>query len=129
MTGHNNRAVVERTLAGFFGGDYETAAQAMADDAVVEWPQSGERIVGRDACLIVYRNYPGGSPTYRLQRISGEGDHFVAEAIADYGGEKTHAISIIELRDGKIVKQTDYWANPFEAPAWRAQWVERMEQV
>ena len=129
MPGQDNRAIVERTLTTFFGGDYETATQAMADDAVVEWPQSGERIVGRDACLTVYRNYPGGPPTYRLQRISGEGDHFVAEAIADYAGEKTHAISIIELRDGKIVKQTDYWANPFDAPAWREQWVQRMEPV
>jgi hypothetical protein len=37
--------------------------------------------------------------------------------------------SIIEFRDGKIVKQTDYFGSPFEAPAWRAQWIERMERV
>lgn len=129
MSHHENRAILERTMNAMFGGDYETAAEAMAEDAVVEWPQSGERIVGRQACLIVYKNYPGGSPTYQLRRISGEGDTFVVEAIADYSGDKSYVTSIVEFRNGKISKQTDYWSSPFEAPAWRAKWVERMELV
>lgn len=129
MSQHDNRAIVERTMNAMFSGDLDTAAEAMADDAVVEWPQSGERIVGRQACLTVYRNYPGGSPRYEVRRITGGGDVFVVEASADYGGEKTYATSIVELRNGKIVKQTDYWSSPFDAPAWRAGWVERMEPV
>ena len=129
MSHHENRAILERTINAMYGEDYETAASAMADDAVVEWPQSGERIVGRDACLMVYKNYPGGSPTYQLRRISGGGDAFVVEAVADYSGEKSYVTSIVEFRNGKIVRQTDYWSTPFEAPGWRAQWVERMEPV
>ena len=129
MGHHDNRAILERTMNAMFGGDYETAAEAMAEDAVVEWPQSGERIVGRQACLMVYKNYPGGSPAYQLRRISGGDDLFVVEAVADYSGEKSYATSIVEFRGGKIVKQTDYWSSPFEAPGWRAQWVERMERV
>jgi len=129
MSHHQNRAVLERTMNAMYAADFETAASAMADDAVVEWPQSGERIVGRDACLMVYKNYPGGSPTYQLRRIRGGGDVFVVEAVADYSGEKSYVTSIVEFRDGRIVKQTDYWSSPFEAPGWRAQWVERMERV
>jgi ketosteroid isomerase-like protein len=129
MTHDENRATLERMIAATFAGDIDGAAEAMADDAVVEWPQSGERIVGRQACTIVYKNYPGGSPSYELRRISGSGDLFVVEAVGQYGPDTTYMTSIVEFDDGKIVKQTDYFASPFEAPAWRAKWVERMESV
>jgi ketosteroid isomerase-like protein len=129
MTHDENRATLERMIAAMFAGDVDGAAAAMADDAVVEWPQSGERIVGRQACTIVYKNYPGGSPSYELRRISGSGDLFVVEAVGQYGPDTTYMTSIVEFDDGKIVKQTDYFASPFEAPAWRAKWVERMESV
>jgi len=129
MSHHENRAKLERMLNAMMSGDFDEMAAHMAEDAVEEWPQSGERIVGRDACLTVYRNYPGASPTYKLRRITGEGDHYVAEAVADYGGEKTFATIIVEFRDGKVARETAYWSTPFEAPAWRAQWVERMESV
>ena len=129
MSHHENRAILERTVNAMYSGDYETAAAAMAEDAVVEWPQSGERIVGRQACMLVYKNYPGGSPAYQLRRISGGGDVFVVEATADYRGQKSFATSIVEFRNGKVVKQTDYWSDPFEPPPWRSQWVERMEYV
>ena len=122
----DNRATLQRTLDATFRGDWETAAEAMAEDAVVEWPQSGERIVGRQACLVVYRNYPPPVPAYELRRISGGPDVFVVEAVGDYGPERFYLTSIVEFRDGRIAKQTDYWASPFEAPAWRSQWVQRM---
>src|SRR4051812_45190576 len=60
----DNRAALERAMGAMFSGDYDAVSGLMAEDAVVEWPQSGERIVGRQACLTVYRNYPGGPPTY-----------------------------------------------------------------
>jgi hypothetical protein len=123
----DNRATLQRTLEATFRGDFDTAVQAMADDSVVEWPQSGERIVGRQACLTVYKNYPGGSPTYELRRIIGGPDIFTVEAIGDYGGDRVYLTSIVEFREGRIVKQTDYFASPFEAPNWRAQWVQRMD--
>jgi ketosteroid isomerase-like protein len=127
--GHENRATLERTIAAMFAGDIDGATEAMADDAVVDWPQSGERIVGRQACSLVYKNYPGGSPSYELRRISGSGDLFVVEAVGQYEADTSYLTSIIEFRDGRIVKQTDYFGSPFDAPAWRAQWVERMAQV
>jgi hypothetical protein len=126
---HDNRASLERTIGAMFSGDWDTVGQAIADDAIVDWPQSGERLVGRQACLTVYRNYPGGSPRYELQRITGGPDVFTVEARGDYGGETVYLTSIVEFRDDKIAKQTDYFASAFEAPAWRSQWVQRVGQA
>jgi ketosteroid isomerase-like protein len=120
----DNRATLERTVDAMLRGDFDTATAAMADDGVVDWPQSGERITGREACLNVYRNYPGGPPKYELRRISGGPDVFVVEARGDYSGTVVYMTSIIEFRDGKIQRQTDYFADAFEAPAWRAGWVD-----
>jgi hypothetical protein len=126
-TRQDNRVTLERTLEATFAGDYDRATEAMADDAVVDWPQSGERIVGRQACLTVYRNYPGGPPPYELRRITGGPDTFTVEACGDYSGEAVFLTSIVEFRDGKIAKQTDYFASGFEAPSWRADMVERID--
>ena len=131
MTQHDadpNRAVVERMVNGMLNQDLDTVGEALAEDAVVSWPQSGETMVGRAACLMVYGNYPGGPPSYTITRIAGSGDHFSVEGIGDYSGKKVFWTSIVDLANGKIVRQTDYWADPFEAPAWRAQWVERGDQ-
>jgi hypothetical protein len=125
----DNRASLERTIGAMFSGDWDTVGQAIADDAIVDWPQSGERLVGRQACLTVYRNYPGGSPRYELQRITGGPDVFTVEARGDYGGETVYLTSIVEFRDRKIAKQTDYFASAFEAPAWRSQWVQRIGEA
>jgi ketosteroid isomerase-like protein len=129
MVQDENRATLERTIAALYAGDFAAATEAMADDAVVDWPQSGERIVGRQACTLVYQNYPGGRPSYEVRRISGSGDLFVVEAVGQYGADTSYLTSIVEFRDGRIVRQTDYFGGPFEAPAWRSQWVERMTSV
>ena len=110
---------------GDFAKVQELALTYASDDFVQEWPQSGERIVGQQACRNVYQNYPGGPPSYELRRITGGPDVFTVEAVGDYSGQKVYLTSIVEFRNGKIAKQTDYFANAFEAPAWRAQWVEQ----
>ena len=62
-----------------------------------------------------------------LRRIVGSGDVWVMEAKSDYGGGDTYLVAdIFEFRDGKIAKETRYYAQPFEAPEWRARWTERM---
>jgi SnoaL-like protein len=120
----DNRATLDRSMKALFAGDFDGVARDLAEDAVVEWPQSGERIVGRQACLTVYHNYPGGPPRYELRRITGGPDIFTVEAVGDYSGQKVYLTSIVEFRNGKITKQTDYFADAFQAPAWRSQWVE-----
>lgn len=127
--GNNNRATLERALDALIRGDWDAVREAIADDAIVDYPQSGERIFGGEACLMVYRNYPGGSPRYEVQRITGGPDVFTVEARGHYGSEIVYLTSIVEFQDGKIARQTDYFASAFEAPAWRSQWVQRTSQA
>ena len=98
------------------------------EDFVSDMPQSGERIRGRDNMLAMQRAYPRENvPTFHVQRVSGGGDVWTLEATGDYPGERFHVVVVFELRDGKIVRENRYFAQPFEAPQWRAQWVEPME--
>jgi ketosteroid isomerase-like protein len=115
---------VWRTLE---AGDWNAAADLLHEDFVQEWPQSGERIVGRDNAIAINQNFPGGLPTMRFRRTLAGGDLAVLEIELTYAdGSRYLGVSVIELRDGKIAKETDYFAQPFQAPQWRAQWVERM---
>jgi hypothetical protein len=95
-------------------------------DYIMEMPQSGERIRGRENMRSMQVNYPG-PPTIQLRRVVGSGDVWAVEAASDYDGRIYHAVVIVEFGDGKIVRETRYYADPFEAPEWRAQWVERMD--
>jgi hypothetical protein len=131
-------AMVERIRSMYEFGDMEAfgraAAEMYADDVVQEWPQSGERIRGKQNIMAVNENYPTGSgtnPSAKLRRILKPGEAWVIESVIDYGdGVPVSAISIIETNaQGMVVKQTDYFANPFEAPEWRKQWVEQMEPM
>lgn len=100
-----------------------------ADDFIQEWPQSGERLT-KEATLRLGEQYPemsGTSPKFTYRRMIGGGDVFVVEGTIDYGdGIPVSYVGVGELRDGKIAKMTEYFANPFEAPAWRAPFVEKM---
>jgi ketosteroid isomerase-like protein len=93
---------------------------------LMEMPQSGERIRGRENMHAMQANYPG-PPDIRLRRVVGAGDVWVVEGQSDYGGRIYHVVMIVEFRDGKILRETRYYADPFDAPEWRAQWVEPME--
>jgi len=109
------------------GRDWETAATLLHDDFVQEWPQSGERIVGRDDALAVNREFPGGPPHMTVRRAVSGGDLGVMETELVYAdGSRFHGVSIVEVREGRIVRETDYFAEPFPAPQWRARWVQRM---
>ena len=121
------RQVAEAVWKALAAGDWETASRYLHDDFVQEWPQSGERIVGRDNAIAINQNFPGGLPTMRFRRTLAGGDLAVLEVELTYAdGSRYLGVSVIELRDGKAVKETDYFAQPFPAPEWRAQWVERM---
>jgi ketosteroid isomerase-like protein len=120
------RHVAEGLWRALQAGDWDAAGGYLHDDFVQEWPQSGERIVGRDNALAIERNFPVGLPTMRFRRTLAGGDLAVLEVELTYAdGGRYLCVSVLELRDGKVVKETDYYAQPFQAPAWRAQWVER----
>jgi hypothetical protein len=107
--------------------DWEAVAGYVHEDFVQEWPQSGERIVGRDNAIAINRHFPGGLPRMKFRRTVAAGPLAVLQVELTYAdGSRYLGVSIIELRDGKIAGETDYFAQPFPAPQWRAQWVEKM---
>jgi hypothetical protein len=99
------------------------------EDYVMEMPQSCERIRGRENMRAFQRAFAGYStpPSIRIRRVLARDGLWVTEGVNDYGGQIFHGVVIFELREGKIWRDTRYYAEPFEAPEWRAQWVERME--
>jgi hypothetical protein len=102
--------------------------QARHRDYTVEFPQSGERM-DRDGLRKLQEHFPGGAPRIRLRRLTGAGDVWAAQSVVEYAdGTVLHGVSIIEFRDGKVWRETRYWGEPFEAPAWRAQWVQRTDE-
>ena len=133
--GGDNKAAIERFKKALESGDLAALSRLQgeiaADDFVQEWPQSGERIRGKAAAKKINDNYAGAtgtSPKMSNPRIKGEGDIYVLEATIDYGdGTPVSYVGIAEFKDGKVAKITEYFANPFEAPAWRADYVERMQ--
>ena len=127
MDERDARQVAEELWMALQAGDWETAGSLLHDDFVQEWPQSGERIIGRDNAIAIEQSFPGGLPTMRFRRTLAVGDLAVLEVELTYpDGSRYLGASIIELRDGKVARETDYYAQPFQAPEWRAQWVERM---
>ncbi len=100
------------------------------DDFVEEWPQSGERLTKAVSARMAesYPEMSGTTPTFTYKRMLGGGDVFVVEGTVDYGdGIPVSYVGIGELRGDKVSRMTEYFANPFEPPAWRADFVERME--
>ena len=122
----NNRKILE----GMFGADDALLLspaqeyEARSDDYVMEMPQSGERVVGREAMRAMQEAFPN-PPKATIRRIVGSGDLFVMEAVSEYpgGGGTFHVANIVEFSEGKIVRETRYYAEPFEPPEWRAEWV------
>ena len=99
------------------------------EDYVSEMPQSGERFRGRERMREFQEAYPTTSPpSIRLRRVLVREGLWVVEGLIDYGdGQVLDVVLIRELRDGKMWRDRWYFAEPFEAPEWQAQWVERME--
>jgi hypothetical protein len=119
----NKRVLVELFGDGEVVLSAEDEYNLRTDDYVMEMPQSGERIVGRDKMRALQEAYPN-PPKIQIKRIIGEGDLFVMEAKSDYGNEVSFVANIVEFSKGKISKETRYYASPFEPPEWRSKWVE-----
>ena len=108
----------------------EAEYAARHEDFVMEMPQSGERIRGRENMRAFQRSFADHSnpPTITLRRVVVREGLWIVEGVNDYGNGRVFNIAVIfELRDGTIWRDTRYYAEPFEAPQWRTQWVERME--
>jgi ketosteroid isomerase-like protein len=103
--------------------DFHAAGDLMHEDFLLEWPQSGERIRGRENFLEVQRNYPG-EWHIRLTRVLVDGEHLVSEVRVDFPDRTATGITFFELRNGRISRAVEYWPDPFEPAEWRKAWVE-----
>jgi ketosteroid isomerase-like protein len=119
------RAALDRHWAASDASDFEAEHDIYLEDAVLEYPQSGERIRGRRNIQITRTQQPN-KKRFTVRRILGSGDVWITEYILAYDGKPSHTVSIMEFRGDKVARETQYFADPFDASAWRAQWVERM---
>ncbi len=107
------------------GRDQDEAGAIYADDAVLEYVQSGERIVGRDSIVATRKAYPGRPAAFSVERISGAGSQWAAELVLRFDGEDPHFVAaILEVRDGQVTREAIYIAE-WDPPAYREAWVQR----
>ncbi len=127
MTDQEMRAALDRHWQASDSSDFDTEHDIYLEDAVLEYPQSGERIRGRRNIQIT-RTLQPNKKRFAVRQIHGSGDLWVTEYILTYDGKPSFTVSIMEFRGDKVARETQYFADPFEASSWRAQWVERLEE-
>src|ERR1700742_2665877 len=106
--------------------DCDTEHQIYSADAVLEYPQSGERIRGR-ANIQASRAAQPNLKRFTVRRMLGGGDLWVSELVMTYDGQPSYVVSIMEFEDGEVVRESQSFGDPFEPGPSRAQWVERMD--
>jgi len=145
MAQPSNDEIVHRYVAAVSAHDDDTLGALRDPDWMVEWPQSGERVRGHANDRAIMRNWPGGPPSaaeFRvigsedrwmvtplntIHRVIGSGDFWWGDGTSVYPDGSTWFITLLlQLRGGKVYRETWFFAPPIDAPAWRAAWVERM---
>jgi hypothetical protein len=103
--------------------DQVKTQEIYTDDAVLEFPQGGERIRGK-ANITAFRSAYPAKLDFRMRRTIGIGDLWVNEYVIRYDGAPVNVVGIMEFRNGKVFRETIYFGEPWDPPEWRAQWVE-----
>ena len=119
------RAALQRHWAASDANDFETEHQIYDEHAVLEYPQSGERIRGRHDIQASRMAQPDAK-RFSLQRLLGAGSLWISELVVGYGDRPFRVVSIMEFDGDKVIRETQYFAEPFEPGPSRAQWVETM---
>jgi len=125
MTEETNRQLVVEFWGRIGRFDFAGAGELLHDDYVCEWPQSNERIRGRANFVALNGNYPGRWAA-EIKRVIVDGDQAASEVMLTYENQTVIVASFYEIRNGKILREVDYWPEPYAAPEWRAPWVEQM---
>jgi ketosteroid isomerase-like protein len=117
---------VEGFWAAMQSNDFKAAGEFLHDDYALEWPQSAERIRGRVNFVAINENYPAhGRWEFTIHQIIAEDDKVASDVGVTDGIIMGRVITFSTVRDGKILHQIEFWPDPFEPAAWRAQWVEK----
>ncbi len=126
MDDNEVRASLGRHWAASDANEFDVEHEIYREDAVLEYPQSGERIRGRrniQASRVAQPN----AKRFRVRRMVGAGDLWVTEFVLTYDGRPSYSVSIMEFVDGKVARETQYFGDPFEPGPSRAELAERME--
>jgi hypothetical protein len=118
-------AALDRHWAASDANDFEAEHQIYREDAVLEYPQSGERIRGRRN-IQASRFVQPSRKRFTVRRILGVADLWITELVITYDARPSYTVSIMEFRDGKVAREAQYFGDPFEPGPSRAQWVEPM---
>jgi SnoaL-like domain len=121
----STREAVEEHWRASESGNTEVEHAIYATDAILDYPQSGERFRGRTAIAAQRGGHPADRH-FTVLRIVGSGDLWVSECIITYDGVPTYSVSVMEFADEMVVHETQYFADPFGAPAWRTALAEPM---
>jgi hypothetical protein len=120
------RVALNRHWQASAAGDANADHDIYEDEAICDYPQSGERIRGRSNLQALRSHHPGKPSGFQVKRILRNGDLWITEYTITYQERAAYTVSIMEFRNGKVVHETQYFADPFEAPAWRRQWVQQI---
>ena len=126
MDNQELRAALDRHWKATVALDLDKAHEIYHDDVIVEFPQSGERISSERNLYELRAHYPA-KVTFKIHRVLGEGNLWVTELVITYDERPVNVVTIMEFKDGKVAHETHYYADPFEPPEWRSQWVERIK--
>ena len=119
------RAALERHWEASDAGDFKVEHEIYREDAVLDYPQSGERIRGRHN-IQQSRFVQPNKKRFTVRRMIGSGDLWVTEFVLTYDAVPSYAVSIMEFREGLVAHETQYFANRFDPGPSRANLVERM---
>ncbi|MFN8399179.1 MAG: nuclear transport factor 2 family protein [Anaerolineales bacterium] len=123
----DSKQLIEAFWKRMESNDFYAVADLMHDDFTLEWHQSGELIRGRENFAKINTAYPAnGKWRFNINSIVAEGDIVVTDVSVTDGVVKDRVITFSTIRDEKIWKQVEFWPEPFTAPEWRAQWVEKI---
>ncbi|SHV18799.1 nuclear transport factor 2 family protein [Mycobacteroides abscessus] len=117
------RGALEAHWAASDANDFDAEHRVYRDDAVLEYPQSGERIRGR-ANIQASREAQPNKKRFTVRRITGGGELWISELVSTYDEQPFYVVSIMEFEDSEVVRETQYFGKPFAPGASRAQWVE-----
>jgi hypothetical protein len=107
-------------------GDLDAEHAIYAEDAICDYPQSGERIRGRSNLQMLRGHHPDKPSGFQVRRMQGAGELWITEYAITYKERAALTVSIMEFRGDKVIHETQYFSEAFDAPAWRSQWVERI---
>jgi hypothetical protein len=119
MQEENMRELIDAHWKASASGNLDEEHDIYADDAICDYPQSGERILGRANLQALRGHHPDKPSGFVVKRVLGRGNLWITEYVITYKQQSSFVVSIMEFCNGQVVHETQYFSGAFDAPAWR----------